>query len=391
MRLAREGAVPPGSTISASRADAYWTQAALAAMAQDPLRAAALFGTKLGFLAAQYEIPQVESMRFESRFSRLLRLPLPGMALLLGLAAFGAVLALGRNDRAGVEVGRRTRDLLLGLAFSAALICLFFVTGRFRLALVPSLAILASGALSAWPAVSPTRRIVAVTIGGLAIVASLLGARGIDAATSDGQFLFRLGVIAEKEQDLGLARERYAAAIAIDPNEAKARINLGTLLAREGRLEEARPLLERGVALDPLSSLGRISLGQVELVTGRPAEAVQLVRGGGGPRSRVTARARGARLCELRPRAGRPGRPRGSAPPRTPGITHRSACAEPGLSPGVARAAGKRCLAGQCPAPGGRSVVRARSSRAGAGRLHVPGRRSGCGEAARLALARLAR
>ncbi|MBK8233085.1 MAG: tetratricopeptide repeat protein [Candidatus Eisenbacteria bacterium] len=244
-------------------------------MAQDPLRAVALFGTKLGFLAAQYEIPQVESMRFESRFSRLLRLPLPGMALLLGLAAFGAVLALGRNDRAGVEVGRRTRDLLLGLAFSAALICLFFVTARFRLALVPSLAVLASGALSAWPVASPTRRIVALALGGLAVVCSLLGARGIDAATSDGQFLFRLGVIAEKEQDLGLARERYAAAIAIDPNEAKARINLGTLLAREGRLEEARPLLERGVALDPLSSLGRISLGQLELVTGRPAEAVR--------------------------------------------------------------------------------------------------------------------
>lgn len=275
VRLAREGAVQPGSAVSAARADAYWTRAALAAIAHDPLRAAALFGTKLGFLAAQYEIPQVESMRFESRFSRLLRLPLPGMALLLGLAALGAVLALGRNDSAGVEGGRCTRDLLLGLGCSAAFICLFFVTGRFRLALVPSLAILASATVSAWPVVSPTRRIVAVATSGLAIVVSLLGARSIDAATSDGQFLFRLGVIAEKEQDLALAKEHYAAAIAIDPNEAKARINLGTLLAREGRLEEARPLLERGVALDPLSSLGRISLGQLELVTGHPAEAIR--------------------------------------------------------------------------------------------------------------------
>ncbi|MFN8547269.1 MAG: hypothetical protein U0527_04670 [Candidatus Eisenbacteria bacterium] len=262
-----EGQAGGAESLSLAAADRYWTRAALEAVSRAPLRTAGLFLRKLGYTIAECEIPQVESQRFESRFSRLLRVPLPGMALLLGLAAMGAVL---RWDDA------RVRRLALAWLGGALFIAIFFVTGRFRLVLVPVLALLAGGAVGDVHRVSRARVIVAASFGVAALLLSLLAARGIGVRLSDGQYLFRLGVLAERAKDVEAAKRRYAEALAIDPSLGKAEVNLGTLLGREGRLEEARAHLERGLSLDPETAIGRVSLAQLAQINGERERALAL-------------------------------------------------------------------------------------------------------------------
>lgn len=269
--LRARGEWPVGAAASnplpVAMADRYWTDQALRAIAREPLRAAGLYVQKIGIVIAQKEVPQVESLRFESRYSRLLRLPLPGMALLLSLAAIGIVLRFG-------DV--RARGIALAWFGGAAAIAVFFVTARFRLVLVPPLALLAgAGASDVFRAPRP-RAALALVVGAATLALSLLGARAIDTRVSDGQYLFRLGVLAEQSKDLAGAKARYLEALAVDPTLGKAEVNLGTLLGREGRFDEAREHLERGVSLDPQSAIGRVSLGQLAQIRGEKERAFEL-------------------------------------------------------------------------------------------------------------------
>lgn len=288
----------PGSSESSkggftvADANRYWTRRALREMARNPLRTLRLYGRKLLYFFGQYEIPQIESLPFERRYSALLRAPLPGMAVLAALGLFGALL-LFREDRTA-------RWLSLSVLLFALGVSVFFVTARFRLPVVPWLAVLAGGGLSVpvdrylrrgapaagrsadVPPVSRnaagvSRRAIGIRAGVAVLFGALLSANlaGIDREAEQGQYVFRLGVIAEKAGRMEEAVEHYRAALAADPDQAKARINLGTLLARSGNLSEARPLLERGVELDPLSGIGHQNLGQLDLVEGRPADALR--------------------------------------------------------------------------------------------------------------------
>lgn len=273
-----------GSGFGASEADRFWRERAWAHVAAHPARTAGLFLRKAALYFGAYEVPQVESLPFERRYSSLLRGPLPGMAVLTALAVFGLLL-LRRDPEA--------RWLAASAAVMAAGVCLFFVTARFRVATAPFLAVLAAGGVGAalpgrggsagsrgasGPAAAAAgRRPRELLIPGVAGAAVLLllwsNLPGLDRRASDGQYHYRLGVILEKENRTGEASEEYRRALELDPTLGKAEVNLGTLLARAGRLDEARPHLERGVGLDPLSAIGWTNLGQLHQLQGRPAEA----------------------------------------------------------------------------------------------------------------------
>jgi len=255
-------------------ADRFWRGRALGEMAAHPGRTVVLFGRKLALFFGQYEVPQLESLPFERRYSFLLRLPLPGMALLVAVAAYG--------------LWRRRRDpRAVWLAASAGVIALavalFFVTGRFRAPAVPFLALLAGGGIASF--VEGRRRRVPwrecaapVVAAALLAVLLVLNLPGLDRRASEGQYHYRLGVIREAERKPAEAMAEYARALELDPTLGKAEVNLGTLLARSGRLAEARARLERGVALDPQSAIGLANLGQVHQLEGRAEEALALYR-----------------------------------------------------------------------------------------------------------------
>jgi Flp pilus assembly protein TadD len=73
---------------------------------------------------------------------------------------------------------------------------------------------------------------------------------------------------------LAEARERFAAAVALDPGHGPARLNLGKALLAEGALEDALPHLEQAVRLRPGDAVARELLAKVLFSLGRPEEAL---------------------------------------------------------------------------------------------------------------------
>lgn len=288
---ARTLAEDPGLGLAA--ANRFWTNRALSFAVAHPVRTVGLFLRKLHIFFGQFEVPQVESLPFEQRYARLLRWPLPGMAFLSALALFG-LLARRRDTLA--------RGLGWSIVATAAGVCAFFVTARFRVPIVPVMAVLGGAGMAEFAtmvvrrggtgtgsadtrdhargaAVSPGRVLALPAIASaLLAVLLVLNLSGIQRRVSDGQSYFRLGIILERKQQTAEAMQAYRQALEIDPSQGKAEVNVGTLLARAGRLDEARVHLGRGVALDPLSAVGWTNLGQLDQLQGRKDEALVLYR-----------------------------------------------------------------------------------------------------------------
>jgi hypothetical protein len=306
-------------------ANRFWTGRALSFAVSHPARTAWLFLRKLHLFFGQFEVPQVESLPFERRYARLLQWPLPGMACLGALGLFGLL-------------ARRGDALARGLGWSilttAAGICAFFVTARFRAPVVPILAVLGGAGIAEFAAATARRRAggavggtvagaAAGTVAGAAAgtvtgtfvgtpvvtggaeapdkpggtmvssgralaipaIASavfallfVLNLTGIQRFGSDGQSYLRLGIILERQQKPAEAMQAYRQALDIDPTQSQAEVNLGTLLARAGQLDEARVHFGRGVVLDPMSVIGLTGLGQVAQLQGRREEALAFYR-----------------------------------------------------------------------------------------------------------------
>ncbi len=297
--------------LNAAEANRFWTDRASSHALAHPVRTAGLFLRKLHLFFGQYEVPQVESLPFERRYARLLRLPLPGMAFLAAAGLFGLLV-------------RRRDGLAQGLGWtvlaSAVAVCAFFVTARFRVPVVPVLAVLGGAGIAEWVDLSRSRP-VASSEGGpdvgevrgaggrlrsghvaarretgaaprpsgfalawsalasaLFAVLLVLNLSGIQRRASDGQSYFRLGIVLERQNKTAEAMQAYRQALEIDPTQGKAEVNLGRLLARAGRLDEARVHFQRGVRLDPLSVIGFSNLGQLEQLQGRREEALAAYR-----------------------------------------------------------------------------------------------------------------
>ncbi|MGD8377840.1 MAG: glycosyltransferase family 39 protein, partial [Acidobacteriota bacterium] len=209
--------------LSASGKSRYFARRALAFLAGDPGLAARVYLRKLGELIAGREVPRNEDLYGYREHSPVLRLLLwrAGVSFPFGLVAPLALAGMlisrrGTREGNGREERRRAgRRLLLGfLLVYAATILLFFPTGRYRLPLVPVLAVFAGGFLAAGPA-------------GWRRPAALAG-------LAAGLLLFNLDALHPSE--------RW-------PEEEA--LNRAYALQVKGRMEEARREYERALALDP--------------------------------------------------------------------------------------------------------------------------------------------
>ncbi len=88
-----------------------------------------------------------------------------------------------------------------------------------------------------------------------------------------------LGWIYLQEGRYDLAAETLAAALAIDPQSARAAHLLATSLSRLGRLDEAAAKYARAVALDPMNFDARIEWARALGILGRFAEATEVLGG----------------------------------------------------------------------------------------------------------------
>ena len=287
-----------GRPLRASEVSAYWYRRGAEFLVQRPLEGAALLLRKTVLFWNRYELPNNKDVYYFARMSHVFRgLSWLHFGVVAPLAALGAVVALRRRRSAAVL-------LALFVAAHAAGVVMFFVCSRFRIPVVPALAVFAaSGLLWLWDRLRArdARRL----LGGAAVVAcaaalvnpDLLGTHlGERAQThyqiatahaSRGRHEEALGEYrraiemsseraptrAKAENGMGLsleelgrgaeALEAYRAAAEADPDLAPAANNVGSYLLRHGDLVGARSWLEEAVRRDPWLPEARFNLASV--------------------------------------------------------------------------------------------------------------------------------
>ncbi|MBI3249033.1 MAG: glycosyltransferase family 39 protein [Deltaproteobacteria bacterium] len=246
-----------GRTLTASEVSGYWRNQAFVEMAAAPEAVVSRTLSKLRLFWHQYELPDNENLEVVAEYSSVLRLPLLGMGMLFPLALLGAVIGWRSNYRIRVLVG-------VTLLYLASVLA-FFVLSRFRVQLVPSLAVLAVAAV-AWLAEAnmPRARLgFAILLVAIAATFSftwpswLVQRRLANLAIS----YHGLGAQLASSGDLDAAIRSYERAVATAPSAVIVSMReLGTLYLRRGNFEAAERHMRNVVELKPQSRRGWTAL-----------------------------------------------------------------------------------------------------------------------------------
>ncbi len=169
------------------------------------------------------------------------------------------------------------------LVLYAASIVLVFVSGRYRMPLVPALAVpAAAGALGLLDAARTRRwKRCAAGCAGVALgatLASLAGPFPQERHDSTAEMLYMVGTRALRTGDASRAAELIGAAIERVPGHGDAHNQLGNAWAAQGRTDLALEHYRRAVELGPRNVLARDNYARALLNRGRVAEAVQELR-----------------------------------------------------------------------------------------------------------------
>jgi 4-amino-4-deoxy-L-arabinose transferase-like glycosyltransferase len=269
-----------GRELTASDVSRFWWREALAWMREHPAQALRLWLRKAWLVVDSYEVPDNESFAcMRAHFMPSLWVGFVGMGLLLGPAVVGAALWARR--------GAAALPALFALVYAGTLVA-FFVVSRYRLPLVPPLAIFAARLLVAIHDELAARRVRSALA--MAGAAALVGAlahlpsppRRLDrvyqarCALTSGTTLLSLGRPAEA---LPLLEE----AARLQPAAAVHRYNLGVALQRLGDAEGATGAYREALRLDPSDRDARKNLVLLLVQQGRCADAAEAARAASDP------------------------------------------------------------------------------------------------------------
>jgi len=254
VRIAEEES---GRELRPSEVSRYWTRRGLEFWFERPAEAFRLGLRKLFFFWGSAELGNNRDIEFFRQESWVLRFLPFSFGWLVPLAILGAL------------VGGRRRDRFLLTSFVVlymATVVLFFVCARFRMPVVPVLAILASGGGVRLAGEIRSARVgrSAAALLGIVLVTAFLRldlARVRDPMHT--QSFFNRGLVESRMEDDASAEQTYLEALERDPNYVDALINLGGLYTRQGRWKEARALFERVRLLEPENPTAVFNLGVV--------------------------------------------------------------------------------------------------------------------------------
>ena len=235
-----------GRELGPAEVSRHYARKARAFVLGEPRAAAALLLSKIGLFWRDGEIGNEQPVAFTAfHFAPFLRWTPLRFVWLAPLGLVGLALCL-----------RRGPFPVWGfVALYSAGVIAFFVCSRFRVPVLPALAVLASHALVAgWDAWRAGRR-VALALGGAAFVAGLVALRATrpDPALAEGAGELHLAVGLELAGRSDEAAPHFERALALDPN-AIARVQHAAHLERRGELARARALLAAAAAEAPANS-----------------------------------------------------------------------------------------------------------------------------------------
>jgi len=255
-----------GRALSAGEVSAYWAGRALAYMRSSPGPWLRLTARKAALFWNHYEIPNHYHFYFVREFAPVLRIPVSTFAVVAPLGLVGLGLAAARRKR------RAPLLIAYGATFMASVVP-FFITARYRLAIVPVLLVGAGYALTqVWGWVRARRwRPLAGAAVALAALGVLVNARMIEFGFA--QMHNTVGAILGSRGDYDGAAVEFGKALEEDPANVSARYNLGMALRETGRLDEAAREFERAVALYPGYGEARAALAETREALARAAPA----------------------------------------------------------------------------------------------------------------------
>lgn len=251
--------------VSAGGQSEYFRRKALRLIAADPAGYGRVLLRKLRHLAGGGEIMRDIDIYAYRQYSALLSL----LAWKKGLAfPFGLLLPLALLGMA-LAVRRRVRGAGLLLAFvlaHAAVLLAFFVTSRYRLNVLPFLALFAAyGGLGLWDLLRARRwrRALPAVAGTLLLLALCNWRVGAMSREFSADACYNLGTRLMHEGNLAAAREWLLRATAVDPLDPGANGNLGVIHEREGRPQEARACFLRILERYPDDVRARLHLAEL--------------------------------------------------------------------------------------------------------------------------------
>jgi 4-amino-4-deoxy-L-arabinose transferase-like glycosyltransferase/predicted TPR repeat methyltransferase len=262
-----------GRELTPAEVSRYWTRRALADVRDEPGRWLALLARK-GFLVwNRLEIVDTTSLEAAADSSWLLA----GLSRLLH---FGVLCPLAA---AGVWLTRRRRRelavLYLMVGAWAVAVAAFFVFARYRLPMVPILALFAGAGIAGAGAAVRDRRLRALL---RALAVALATALAVNWPADDRDprvpTYANLGVALGEagRRDEGIAQLERA--VALSPGFAEAHLALGHLRAENGDLAGAGAAYARVTELDPASAPAWNGLGLLAAGRGEREEALRCFR-----------------------------------------------------------------------------------------------------------------
>ncbi len=267
---------------SPREADAYFYRKAFAYVRDDPAGFLGGLLRKAVLLVNARETPRNVDIYLFREDSTVLRAVLRRagpigvpFGIVVPFAVLGGIVAVRRDRRSWVLLGYAA-----GYGTSIAFV---FVAARYRLAVVPVIALFgASGALWLIETARAARWRRLST--GLAVVALATAAVNwpMEAPTDDVNFRAELhhflGMRAMRDGDDATAERELRGSVALDPDFAAARASLGNLLLQRGQIAGAEAQLRRAIELDPRFPHAYHSLGVAMMLQKRWAEAETLFR-----------------------------------------------------------------------------------------------------------------
>jgi len=270
-----------GRKLSEGEVSRYWRDRAVAWIRAEPLAWLKLTLHKFRLFWSPVEIGNNQSISFFARLSPISAIYWIGFPVLACPAVAGIAL-----------VGRRWRTWALPVLFLLLYmgsVVLFFCPARYRLPIVPVLALLAAqGAIRLVEALRTRRAkpvLAYVAVMGL-IVAFLFTnppERAMFERKSDGLAHVNLGVLyglraREDPQQFEPAIQHLQKALELRPDDVTARIALGSCYALARRMAEAGEQFRLAVAHQPEYADSHLYLARYLEVTGQPEEAGQHYR-----------------------------------------------------------------------------------------------------------------
>ncbi len=263
-----------GRRMTSPEVSQYWFDKAAAWIAGDPGAFLSLLWKKFLLFWSPSEADQlglsVDFMR--STYRTLLDLPLPGFVPIAALAALG--FSFGLRDRARRDA---TRLLLLFTAGYVAAVVLFFVSGRFRVPLLPALILPAGYGIAALAERISRRRWKEAAWGalpGLLLLAvSLAAAPRVEEDFSEE--FNRLGLVAFEKRSYAEAQENFLRSLAYR-ERPRTRLNLANAYAAAQLTREADGQYQRVIEAAPHFALAYFNFGNYALQMNNPKQAYLL-------------------------------------------------------------------------------------------------------------------